>query len=428
MVQCPCCKYDTISEKGRFDLCYLCSWEDDGQDDPWADEIKGGPNSDYSLSEARFNFNRFHTMYRPSDQAFLKNRSPEIDVIKKELMRLLKKKEKTGNKNHQLQAQITAKKIEFEEALDRLNKIMDEDYKNGKSVFPPAIEGSRKWTQILVNQNTELLNKKLRETLQLNDSEKIDWISPLATDNYTEYFGQGYVDLLEYKLNVKLEDFWPRLNFPWSAIGKSSSGKLILVDAKSSLSDYVAYGANIDDWDDEKEVELTKHSLQLAKRFFMYSGTGDWLNRFHKYSSRLVNLYLLRNLNELDVYVPFIHYLNDVNGVSTVQEWEATLELLYSYFGISNWGRRRLQKYAPTVFIDVKELSDKENKHLRVYNPTEIPSESLEEIDLWLEFVEIQQNRSNNLTDEEKDMININLKRIFERLDKLRRKRYGITG
>lgn len=51
----------------HFDICFICFWEDDGQDSDDADIIRGGPNHDYSLTEARDNFKKYHTMYRPSD-------------------------------------------------------------------------------------------------------------------------------------------------------------------------------------------------------------------------------------------------------------------------------------------------------------------------------------------------------------------------
>ena len=51
---CPCCKYPTLSEVGGYEICDICSWEDDGQDDPHADE-GSGPNG-ISLTEARENF------------------------------------------------------------------------------------------------------------------------------------------------------------------------------------------------------------------------------------------------------------------------------------------------------------------------------------------------------------------------------------
>lgn len=60
---CPCCGYPTLTERGGYDICCLCNWEDDGQDDPRADEVWGGPNGRYSLTEARVNFGRYLVMY-----------------------------------------------------------------------------------------------------------------------------------------------------------------------------------------------------------------------------------------------------------------------------------------------------------------------------------------------------------------------------
>ncbi|NQT39389.1 MAG: hypothetical protein HQ581_17965 [Planctomycetes bacterium] len=64
---CPCCGYLTLDERGGYDICELCNWEDDGQDDPHADEIYGGPNGRYSLAEARENFRKYLVMYPPED-------------------------------------------------------------------------------------------------------------------------------------------------------------------------------------------------------------------------------------------------------------------------------------------------------------------------------------------------------------------------
>lgn len=64
---CPCCFMPTLSERAGFDICPICFWEDDGQDSDDSDIVRGGPNHDYSLSEARNNFIKHHTMYRPSD-------------------------------------------------------------------------------------------------------------------------------------------------------------------------------------------------------------------------------------------------------------------------------------------------------------------------------------------------------------------------
>lgn len=50
---CPACGYPTLESRAYFEMCTICSWEDDAQDDKDADEVFGGPNSDYSLTEYR---------------------------------------------------------------------------------------------------------------------------------------------------------------------------------------------------------------------------------------------------------------------------------------------------------------------------------------------------------------------------------------
>jgi hypothetical protein len=54
--RCPCCRYPTLHDRGGYAICPVCWWEDDGQDDHDADEVRGGPNELLSLSQARRNF------------------------------------------------------------------------------------------------------------------------------------------------------------------------------------------------------------------------------------------------------------------------------------------------------------------------------------------------------------------------------------
>lgn len=49
----------TLDERGGFEICPVCFWEDDGQDDHDADVVRGGPNAELSLTEARENYAQF---------------------------------------------------------------------------------------------------------------------------------------------------------------------------------------------------------------------------------------------------------------------------------------------------------------------------------------------------------------------------------
>ena len=50
---CPCCGHPTLTERGAYDICVECGWEDDGQDDHDSHVIRGGPNGPLSLDAAR---------------------------------------------------------------------------------------------------------------------------------------------------------------------------------------------------------------------------------------------------------------------------------------------------------------------------------------------------------------------------------------
>ncbi len=66
-VACPCCGCPTLAERQTYEICVICGWEDDGQDDADADEVRGGPNGSYSLTTARTNFRNLGTMYDSAD-------------------------------------------------------------------------------------------------------------------------------------------------------------------------------------------------------------------------------------------------------------------------------------------------------------------------------------------------------------------------
>jgi hypothetical protein len=65
-----------LGERGGFEICPVCFWEDDGQDDHDADQARGGPNGNLSLAQARLNFKNFGAY----DPKFLPNvRAPKND-------------------------------------------------------------------------------------------------------------------------------------------------------------------------------------------------------------------------------------------------------------------------------------------------------------------------------------------------------------
>ena len=73
---CPCCGFRTLRERAAFEMCPVCWWEDDGQDDADADVVRGGPNGELSLSKARLNYRECGA----SDPVFVGSvRAPTLD-------------------------------------------------------------------------------------------------------------------------------------------------------------------------------------------------------------------------------------------------------------------------------------------------------------------------------------------------------------
>ena len=55
LLDCPCCHYLTLSERGDYEICVVCYWEDDGAS---KDDHYSGPNHQ-TLKQGRDNFIRF---------------------------------------------------------------------------------------------------------------------------------------------------------------------------------------------------------------------------------------------------------------------------------------------------------------------------------------------------------------------------------
>ena len=215
-----------------------------------------------------------------------------------------------------------------------------------------AVKGSQQWIQKLVNEKPDLLNTPIRSQLDLSCTEKITWLSPIAHDEYAEYRDQAFLDLLGIKLlKVPLSDFWPSRGPVWDGLGKSDSGNVFLVEAKSHISEVLSpkTGAGV------KSLRQINKSLNEIKTFLHSKSEHDWASIFYQYTNRLAHLYLLRALNEVPAYLVFLYFVNDkdMNGPKSVDEWIGALSLLKSYLGVS---RHRLDKYIADIFIDVKDI------------------------------------------------------------------------
>ena len=120
---CPCCGYPMLGERGGFEICRLCWWEDDGQDASDVDEVRGGPNHGYSLTEAQFNFEQYLVMYPPEKDTRIGGADSEkVRELKRDLIAAFDKmlNEPTAEELNSLWQKV-----------DRIEKALYKDMKAG---------------------------------------------------------------------------------------------------------------------------------------------------------------------------------------------------------------------------------------------------------------------------------------------------------
>jgi len=214
-----------------------------------------------------------------------------------------------------------------------------------------AKKGSQKWIQKLVNEKPELLNLEIKKNIDLPAKEIITWLSPLKDDEYAEYRDQDFINRLKIKQKVALANFWPERGPQWDALGKSDSGNLFLVEAKSHVSELIST------LQAKNPISINRihESLEQTRTFLGSNANVNWSSSFYQYTNRLAHLYFLRIQNRLPAYLVFVYFVNDVdmNGPTSASEWKGALSLLHSYLGI---GRHKLQSFAIELFVDVNSL------------------------------------------------------------------------
>lgn len=67
LAACPCCGYRTLRERGAYEICRVCFWEDDGTTEP---DLVSSPNH-LTLREARANVERLGAVCESARQHVL---------------------------------------------------------------------------------------------------------------------------------------------------------------------------------------------------------------------------------------------------------------------------------------------------------------------------------------------------------------------
>ena len=103
--------------------------------------------------------------------------------------------------------------------------------------MPLAEAGSQRWMQLAVNRRPDLLLDALRRAGAVSPLATIDWASPLESENCCEYRDRAALARRESRPCpfAHLPTSWPARGPVWDAIGRTSDGVAVFVEAKAHI-------------------------------------------------------------------------------------------------------------------------------------------------------------------------------------------------
>ena len=216
---------------------------------------------------------------------------------------------------------------------------------------PSDGHGSLRDIQVLVNRFPEMFTNNIKEKIVIK-SKRIDWVSPLKDDDYSEYRDNGFIEkLVIQNLKLSLSAFWPKRGPQWDALGKGDDEEYFLVEAKANIDEIVSPETKATG----KSLEMIQKSLGDLKKYLNVNNKIDWSGPSYQYTNRLAHLYFLRVLNKLSANLIFIYFIGDdsVSGPKSFEAWDAALTVMKKYLGL---GTHKLAKWTAEVFVDVKQI------------------------------------------------------------------------
>ena len=192
---------------------------------------------------------------------------------------------------------------------------------------------SEHWLRVAVNEQTNAFNVGVRDCLNLPADESIHWLSPVAADQYAEYYDQSFLSLLGVDdSQAPLQTFWPLSGPRWDGLAKTSTGKLILVEAKAYIAEAVDFGSKAS----EASLERIEDALAKAKAAYRARPDAVWIRPFYQYANRLAHLYYLRDLLGADAYLLFVCVTDapDVPAPASAAEWRGAHTAIETALGL----------------------------------------------------------------------------------------------
>ena len=212
------------------------------------------------------------------------------------------------------------------------------------------------WLQVAVNRRPQPLLDAIQRSGAIGPHSLIIWNSPLEKENLREYRDLRALrkaGIAPSSLSTPLQRFWPARGPVWDAIGITSEGHPVFVEAKAHIAEAASPGTKAS----AKSKELIEKSLAAARRLYAPKATAVWSNVFYQYANRLAHHYFLTKLNGIHSSLVFLYFLNarDTSVPVCEEEWRGAIRLIHAALGLtSDLKQRRVFD----AFLDVRLLEN----------------------------------------------------------------------
>jgi hypothetical protein len=218
-----------------------------------------------------------------------------------------------------------------------------------------AKAGSQRWIQVAINRRPDLLLDALRTAGALSDATTINWASPLEANGCCEYRDATALEKAGIgALTIRpLREFWPPRGPVWDAIGTTSDGVAVFVEAKAHIPEAASPSTRAT----PESLKLISRSLNEARRWYAPKATASWSGTFYQYANRLAHQYFLREVNGVRSMLVFVYFINDpdMKGPEVECEWRGAVRLLHAALGLPAHLEPR---GVFDAFLDVRQLQD----------------------------------------------------------------------
>jgi hypothetical protein len=186
-------------------------------------------------------------------------------------------------------------------------------------------------------------------------ASKIRWVSPLASENFTEYRDERFLGVLGLeRYSGELQEFWPKGGPCWDALGtlESPSGLgVVLVEAKSHGSELVG---ELKAKDPESLRKIGEALAETKKRRCGPNPDSyDWTRPYYQAANRLVFLHFLRS-RKVEAWLANVYFLNDPHfrdSPHSPDEWGPIIDNMKQALGLVG----RDMPYTVNLFLEASD-------------------------------------------------------------------------